>query len=80
MKSTGIVRKVDNLGRVVLPKELRTTLNIEIGSPLEIFSEESGSIVLRKYRQACVICGGTEDTFTFKGNIICMNCKEEIIK
>jgi len=52
MKSTGIVRRIDPLGRVVLPKELRKTLDISEGDPLEIFTDE-GMIILRKYQPAC---------------------------
>ena len=49
MKATGIVRRIDDLGRVVVPKEIRRTLRIREGDPLEIFTEKDGSIVLRKY-------------------------------
>ncbi|WP_080848528.1 AbrB/MazE/SpoVT family DNA-binding domain-containing protein [Cytobacillus gottheilii] len=58
MKSTGIVRKVDELGRIVIPKELRKTLNIQIKDPIEIFVEDE-KIILRKYesRQACLVTG-----------------------
>mgnify|MGYP002151105067 CR=1 FL=1 len=49
MKSTGIVRKVDELGRVVIPKEIRKTLRIKEGAPLEIFTDKEGEIILKKY-------------------------------
>ena len=49
MKATGIVRRIDDLGRVVVPKEIRRTLRIREGDPLEIFTDKDGSVVLRKY-------------------------------
>ena len=59
MKSTGIVRKLDDLGRIVLPIELRRTLDIADKAPLEIFVE-GDSIILRKYEPSCVFCGKSE--------------------
>lgn len=58
MRSLGIVRKVDQLGRIVIPKELRNTLHLETGSPMEIFVEED-KIILRKYsvNEACIVTG-----------------------
>lgn len=77
MKSTGIVRKVDELGRVVLPIELRRTLNIDIKDSLEIYVEND-SIVLRKYEPSCIFCGSSEGIKEFKGKNICGACYEEI--
>lgn len=51
MKATGIVRRIDDLGRVVVPKEIRRTLKIREGDPIEIFTEKDGEIILRKYSQ-----------------------------
>ena len=51
MKATGVVRRIDDLGRIVIPKEIRKTLRIKEGSPLEIFTEKDGDIILRKYFQ-----------------------------
>jgi looped-hinge helix DNA binding domain, AbrB family len=73
MKSTGIVRRVDELGRIVLPKELRGTLGIEERTPLEIYTEDD-SIILKKHETACVFCGGTEDMTVFRGKQICAVC------
>lgn len=56
MKATGIVRKVDNLGRVVLPKELRKTLALKEGDPLEIFTDGE-AIILKSYKPGCIFCG-----------------------
>ncbi len=60
MKSTGIVRRIDDLGRVVLPVELRRTLDLEVRDPVEIFIE-GDAIVLRKYDAACLFCGATRE-------------------
>ena len=77
MKATGIVRKVDELGRVVLPIELRRTLNIDIKDPLEIFVDGDG-IVLKPYRPCCVFCGEGDNTVSHMGKIVCKNCIEQL--
>ncbi len=77
MKSTGIVRKVDELGRIVLPIELRRTLDIAEKDPLEIYADGS-SIVLKKYEQACVFCGSVKDIINYKGKNICDCCMQEL--
>ncbi len=77
MKSTGIVRKIDELGRIVLPKELRMTLNINEKDALEIFVDNS-MIVLKKYEPACMFCGKMEDIVNYKGYNICKECVEKL--
>ena len=77
MKSTGIVRRVDELGRVVLPIELRRTFGIEEKDALEIYVDDD-SIVLRKFAPACVFCGSTDDVVTYKGKTVCRGCVEEL--
>ncbi|MDD6310582.1 MAG: AbrB/MazE/SpoVT family DNA-binding domain-containing protein [Firmicutes bacterium] len=79
MKATGIVRKVDELGRIVLPIELRRTLNIEIKDPLEIYVDGE-SIMLRKYEPACIFCGKSEDVIQVRGKNICAECVKELKK
>ena len=79
MKSTGIVRRIDELGRVVLPIELRRTLNIDIKDSLEIYVDNS-SIILKKYEPACIFCGDATEVVSFKGKNICKNCLEEMKK
>ncbi|MBI9013826.1 MAG: AbrB/MazE/SpoVT family DNA-binding domain-containing protein [Clostridiales bacterium] len=79
MKSTGIVRKVDELGRVVIPKELRKTLMIEEKDALEIFTE-GDKIILRKYEPHCILCGEARNTTNIKGKLICDGCISEIKK
>lgn len=73
MKSTGIVRKVDELGRIVLPIELRRTLGIEEKDRIEIFVEDE-SIILRKYQPACIFCDNAKDIINYKGKNICPDC------
>ena len=79
MKSTGIVRKVDDLGRIVLPKELRKVLNIDERDPLEIFVDGS-YIMLQKYEPCCVFCGSADGINAYKGKNICSTCMAELKK
>lgn len=73
MKSTGIVRKVDELGRIMLPIELRRTLGIEEKDRIEIFVDGE-SIILRKYQPACIFCDNAKDIINYKGKNICPDC------
>ena len=77
MKSTGIVRKVDELGRIVLPIELRRTLDIAEKDSLEIYTED-GMIILKKYEPTCIFCQDGRDIETFKGKNICIRCRREL--
>lgn len=77
MKATGIVRKVDELGRIVLPIELRRTLDIEIKDPLEIYVDGE-SIMLKKYQPACVFCGSSDEVKQIKGKNVCGACLREL--
>ena len=79
MKSTGIVRKVDELGRIVLPIELRRTLEIAERDSLEIYVDGS-TIILKKYEPACIFCGDARDVVNYKGRNICRPCLEEMKK
>ncbi len=79
MKSTGIVRKVDELGRIVLPIELRRTLEIAERDSLEIYVDGS-TIILKKYEPACIFCGDAKDVINYKGRNICRKCLEEMKK
>ena len=73
LKSIGIVRKVDPLGRVVLPKELRRTFSINDGTPLEIFVDNK-RIVLQKYEPGCLFCGSQENLVNYKSKAVCDKC------
>lgn len=78
MKSTGIVRKVDELGRVVIPIELRRTLGIDIKDALEIYTEEN-TIILKKYTPDCILCGNNDNHLVnFKGKMICKSCLKDL--
>lgn len=77
MKSTGVVRKVDELGRVVIPIELRRTLEIGEKDALEIYVEGE-HIILKKYQPACIFCGDARDVTNYKGKNICKNCMAEL--
>ncbi len=79
MKSTGIVRKVDDLGRVVLPIELRRTLDINERDSLEIFVD-GNQVILKKYEPACIFCNSADDVITFKGKNVCKHCIAEMMK
>lgn len=79
MKSTGIVRKVDELGRIVLPIELRRTLEIAERDSLEIYVEGS-TIILKKYEPACIFCGDAKDVVNYKNRNICRTCLDEMKK
>lgn len=77
MKSTGIVRKIDELGRVVIPMEMRRNMDIAEGDSFEIFID-GDRIILSKYVPLCLFCGGGDDLTEFCGKRICRHCREEI--
>lgn len=79
MKGTGIVRNVDELGRIVIPKELRKTFNIDTGTPMEIFTE-GDKIILRPYQNRCKVCGGLDRIEEIIGKPVCKTCIEQIKK
>lgn len=73
MKSTGIVRKVDELGRIVLPVELRRTLDIAERDELEIYLDDD-KVVLKKYEPSCIFCDSPRDLVSYHGRNVCMEC------
>lgn len=73
MKATGIVRKLDELGRMVLPVELRRTFEITEKDGLEIFVEKD-RVILRKYEPGCIFCGSNDELTNFKGKNVCKEC------
>lgn len=77
MKATGIVRKVDELGRIVIPIELRRTMGIDIKDPLEIFVDGE-KIILRKYEPTCIFSGSAENLINFKGKMISKDILDEL--
>lgn len=79
MKSTGVVRKVDELGRIVLPIEIRKTLDIQQKDAIEIFVEED-KIILQKYQPACIFCNNVNGIVYFKDKRVCIACVEKMRK
>ena len=79
MKSTGIIRQVDELGRFVLPVEIRRALGINLKDSLEI-SVDGDRVVLRKYEPACLFCGNTEENILFSGKRLCRKCLDQLKK
>ena len=79
MKATGIVRPVDPLGRVVIPVELRRTLNIKTDDSLEVFVDGE-YIMLKKYEPACIFCGNAKDVENIRGKNVCKACREKLAK
>jgi transcriptional pleiotropic regulator of transition state genes len=79
LKSTGVVRKVDELGRIVIPIELRRTMGIEEKDSLEIYVDNE-KIILKKYEPACIFCGNAEEVINYKGKNLCKNCMTELTK
>ena len=77
MKSTGMVRKVDELGRIVLPAEIRKSMDINIRDSLEIFTD-GGRIILQKYQPACIFCGDADQVVFFDDKRICRACLERL--
>ena len=77
MKSTGIIRRVDELGRVVIPIELRNKFGITEKDPMEIYVDGS-SIILKKYEQNCIFCGNTKKLIDYKGKLICSKCAKQL--
>jgi len=79
MKSTGVIRRIDELGRVVIPIELRTQFGISEKDPMEIYVD-GPSIVLKKYEPNCIFCGNTKKLSEFEGKLICKKCAGNIYK
>lgn len=77
MKSTGIVRKVDELGRIVLPIELRRTYDLAVKDAIEIYTEDD-KIILKKFQRSCVFCGNRENLIDYKGKSVCAECAAEL--
>lgn len=74
-----MVRKVDNLGRIVIPKEIRKNFGIAENDGLEIFTDEDGHIILKKYQRGCTSCGNMETVYASEGIDLCQRCVDKII-
>lgn len=79
MKNTGIERRIDELGRIVIPKELRTKLEINIGDPMEIYVNGQ-TIILEKYQDSCIFCSNTKNIETYNNKLLCKDCIGKISK
>lgn len=79
MKSTGVVRRLDDLRRLVIPIELCRTMGIEERDAMEIYTD-GDKIILKKYEPACIFCGNAEEVQNYKGKNLCPNCIKELAK
>ena len=79
MKSTGMVRKVDELGRIVLPAEIRQSMDINVRDALEIFTDD-GRIILQKYQPSCIFCNNADNIIYFNNKRVCTECLELLKK
>ncbi|KJD43624.1 AbrB/MazE/SpoVT family DNA-binding domain-containing protein [Paenibacillus terrae] len=80
MKSTGMTRPIDTLGRIVIPKEMRTSMDFNVGDPVEIFmDQETGTLAFRKYTgMSCKMCGSLEQLTYYSGSFLCLACIREM--
>jgi len=78
LKATGIVRKIDHMGRIVLPASLRKNLSIKHDDAIELLVGDDGEIILQKYKPRCIFCGSTDDIVKVKEKDICKNCQQEL--
>lgn len=77
-KSTGVIRKLDELGRIVIPKEIRDGMEIKEKDQVEIYTE-GYSVIIKKYEKSCIFCGSTKKLDTFKDKLICHKCLKGIV-
>ncbi len=78
MKAIGCVRQIDKLGRLVLPADIRKSLNITDGEDFVEFFIDNDSVIIKKYRPACIFCGSADDITTYKGKNICTSCLNDL--
>lgn len=79
MKPAGFLCKIDKLGRIVVPKPLRTKFDLNIDDTIELFTDDD-SIILKKYRESCVFCGGDEELVSFERKTVCKHCIAKLSK
>ena len=77
MKSTGIIRRMDELGRVVIPIEIRNQFHIVEKDPIEIYVDGS-SIILKKYEPNCIFCGNSKNLISYKDKLVCTKCAQKL--
>lgn len=79
MKSTGVVRNIDQVGRFVIPMELRRTMGLlDPSTSLEVFTEDDDKIILRKHSPSCVFCSSLDDLIDFNGKLVCKKCVDKL--
>ncbi len=78
MRAIGCVRQIDKLGRLVLPSDIRKSLNLVNGVDCVEFFVDDDSVIIKKYRPACIFCGSADDIISYKNNNICRSCLDEI--
>ena len=78
MRAVGCVRQIDKLGRLVLPSDIRRMLNIKDGSDSVEFFVDEDSVVIKKYRPACIFCNSANNIQTYKNQSICQSCLDEM--
>lgn len=79
MKPAGYLCKIDKLGRIVIPKPLRTKFDLKIDDAIELFTDDE-SIILKKYRESCIFCGSDEDLVALEGKTVCKSCIAKLSK
>ncbi len=79
MRTTGVIRKLDELGRIVIPIEQRRALDINLHDPVEINMEDD-RIIIKKFRSGCIFCGSTQNVVDFKDKLVCKKCLNELKK
>lgn len=80
MKAVGMVRRIDDLGRVVVPKEIRDTFGWDAGTPLEIYVDEGQTLVMRRYARGCLVCGAAENLVQVGNVPLCPKCVDKFVK
>lgn len=78
MKPTGTIRRIDELGRIVLPMKLRKALGLEIRDPVEMFVDDNNCVLVKKYLPSCILCGDNSDVLSFKGRNVCKACLKDM--
>ena len=78
MKSTGIVRKIDSLGRIIIAIETRRRLDIDLDNPLEFYKADDGKIIIKKYAPACVFCDSLDSLKRYRGKLVCRGCINDL--
>ena len=79
MKTKGIIRKVDEVGRIIIPSEIRSVLNIDYRDQVEVFLDNN-SMIVKKYVPTCIFCGETKNISVFKDKQVCARCLKELSK